>query len=156
MNTNEFYAVYFKNKLVAVISEEELSKLTNNKIDNSSKDIKINRISKDELDKFNSKDIRRILTKEERKKLEEELFVKEIVENIKEQLMSKPDMDIVIPEKAYNFIPQIENQLKKEGITLRHPLKECIDDISPYAKWADKLKKDKEKTREQSFGREKE
>ena len=58
MNTNEFYAVYFKNKLVAVISEEELSKLTNNKIDNSSKDIKINRISKDELDKFNSKDIR--------------------------------------------------------------------------------------------------
>lgn len=70
--------------------------------------------------------------------------------------MSKPDMDIVIPEKAYNFIPQIENQLKKEGITLRHPLKECIDDISPYAKWADKLKKDKEKIREQSFGREKE
>ena len=127
MNTNEFYAVYFKNKLVAVISEEELSKLTNNKIADSSKDIKINRISKDELEKFNSKDIRRILTKEERKKLEEELFVKEIVENI-----------------------------KKEGITLRHPLKECIDDISPYAKWADKLKKDKEKIREQSFGREKE
>lgn len=114
MNTNEFYAVYFKNKLVAVISEEELSKLTNNKIADSSKDIKINRISKDELEKFNSKDIRRILTKEERKKLEEELFIKEIVDNIKEQLMSKPDMDIVIPEKAYNFIPQIENQLKKK------------------------------------------
>ena len=96
------------------------------------------------------------MTKEERKKLEEELFIKEIVESIKGQLMTKHDMDIVIPEKAYNFIPQIENELKKEGITLKHPLRECINDISPFAKWEDKLKRDKEKSKEQYFGRERE
>lgn len=153
MNSNEYYAIYFKNKLVAVITEKELANLKEDKRKN--KDISITRVAGNEISSFLTKDIKKILTREEREKLELELFIKEIVESIKGQLMTKPDMDIVIPEKAYNFIPQIENELKKEGITLKHPLRECINDISPYAKWEDKLKKDKEKARE-SFGRERE
>jgi hypothetical protein len=153
MNSNEYYAIYFKNKLVAVITEKELANLKEDKRKN--KDISITRVAGNEISSFLTKDIKKILTREEREKLELELFIKEIVESIKGQLMTKPDMDIVIPEKAYNFIPQIENELKKEGIILKHPLRECINDISPYAKWEDKLKKDKEKARE-SFGRERE
>ena len=156
MDRNEYYAIYFKEKLVAVITEKELADLKEDKKSSLNKDIKIKRIAENELDRFFIKDIRRILTKEERKKLEEELFIKEIVESIKGQLMTKHDMDIVIPEKAYNFIPQIENELKKEGIALKHPLRECINDISPFAKWEDKLKRDKEKSKEQYFGRERE
>ena len=156
MGRNEYYAIYFKEKLVAVITEKELADLKEEQRNSFNKDIKIKRIADNEIDKFLIKDVRKILTKEERKKLEEDLFIKEIVESIKGQLMSQPDMDIVIPEKAYNFIPQIENELKKEGITLKHPLRECINDISPFAKWEDKLKRDKEKSKENYFGREKE
>ena len=129
MDRNEYYAIYFKDKLVAVITEKELADLKEDQKNIFNKDIKIKRIAENEIDKFSIKDVRKLLTKEERKKLEEDLFIKEIVESIKGQLISKPDMDIVIPEKAYNFIPQIENELKKAGITLKHPLRECIDDI---------------------------
>ena len=107
MDRNEYYAIYFKDKLVAVITEKELADLKEEQRNSFNKDIKIKRIADNEIDKFLIKDVRKILTKEERKKLEEDLFIKEIVESIKGQLMSKPDMDIVIPEKAYNFIPQI-------------------------------------------------
>ena len=139
MDRNEYYAIYFKDKLVAVITEKELADLKEDQKNIFNKDIKIKRIAENEIDKFSIKDVRKLLTKEE---------------SIKGQLISKPDMDIVIPEKAYNFIPQIENELKKAGITLKHPLRECIDDISPYAKWSDKLKRDKEKSKQKYFGRE--
>ena len=52
-------------------------------------------------------------------KKEEDLFIKEIVESIKGQLISKPDMDIVIPEKAYNFIPQIENEIIRNSLNMK-------------------------------------
>lgn len=101
MDRNEYYAIYFKDKLVAVITEKELADLKEDQKNIFNKDIKIKRIAENEIDKFSIKDVRKLLTKEERKKLEEDLFIKEIVESIKGQLISKPDMDIVIPEKAY-------------------------------------------------------
>lgn len=80
----------------------------------------------------------------------------EIVQNIKEQLLVKRDMDIVIPEKAYQFISKIETELKKQGISLQHPLRECIDDLSPYSLFEDKLKREKEKSKTNYLGRERE
>ena len=121
MNSNEYYAIYFKNKLVAVITEKELANLKEDKRKN--KDISITRVAGNEISSFLTKDIKKIMTREEREKLELELFIKEIVESIKGQLMTKPDMDIVIPEKAYNFIPQIENELKKRGHNIKTSIK---------------------------------
>ena len=76
MDRNEYYAIYFKDKLVAVITEKELADLKEDQKNIFNKDIKIKRIAENEIDKFSIKDVRKLLTKEERKKLEEDLFIK--------------------------------------------------------------------------------
>ena len=68
MDRNEYYAIYFKDKLVAVITEKELADLKEDQKNIFNKDIKIKRIAENEIDKFSIKDVRKLLTKEERKK----------------------------------------------------------------------------------------
>lgn len=78
MDRNEYYAIYFKDKLVAVITEKELADLKEDQKNIFNKDIKIKRIAENEIDKFSIKDVRKLLTKEERKKLEEDLFIRKL------------------------------------------------------------------------------
>ena len=63
MDRNDYYAIYFKDKLVAVITEKELADLKEDQKNIFNKDIKIKRIAENEIDKFSIKDVRKLLTK---------------------------------------------------------------------------------------------
>ena len=156
MKNENYYLVIFKGEIIGIINEKELIELEKEDRIRNNKNIHIAKISKSNINDILKKDLIRALDKKERKELEEKLFIMEIVQNIKEQLLIKRDMDIVIPEKAYQFISKIETELKKQGISLQHPLRECIDDLSPYSLFEDKLKREKEKSKTNYLGRERE
>ena len=156
MENENYYLVIFKGEIIGIINEKELIELEKEDRIRNNKNIHIAKISKSNINDILKKNLIRALDKKERKELEEKLFIMEIVQNIKEQLLIKRDMDIVIPEKAYQFISKIETELKKQGISLQHPLRECIDDLSPYSLFEDKLKREKEKSKINYLGRERE
>ena len=156
MENENYYLVIFKGEIIGIINEKELIELEKEDRIRNNKNISIAKISKSNINDILKKNLIRALDKKERKELEEKLFIMEIVQNIKEQLLIKRDMDIVIPEKAYQFISKIETELKKQGISLQHPLRECIDDLSPYSLFEDKLKREKEKSKTNYLGRERE
>ena len=156
MENENYYLVIFKGEIIGIINEKELIELEKEDRIRNNKNIHIAKISKSNINDILKKNLIRALDKKERKELEEKLFIMEIVQNIKEQLLIKRDMDIVSPEKAYQFISKIETELKKQGISLQHPLRECIDDLSPYSLFEDKLKREKEKSKTNYLGRERE
>ena len=156
MENENYYLVIFKGEIIGIINEKELIELEKEDRIRNNKNIHIAKISKSNINDILKKNLIRALDKKERKELEEKLFIMESVQNIKEQLLIKRDMDIVIPEKAYQFISKIETELKKQGISLQHPLRECIDDLSPYSLFEDKLKREKEKSKTNYLGRERE
>ena len=59
MDRNEYYAIYFKDKLVAVITEKELADLKEDQKNIFNKDIKIKRIAENEIDKFSIKGVKK-------------------------------------------------------------------------------------------------
>ena len=140
------YALFYDGKFIGIINQDLLKKLER---DDSKRSLFQNVIGKDI--KFNFKE--KSFFKDMERKEKEDLFVKSIVQEIKGQLLINDDMDIVIPEKARDFIPQINSELRKQGISLEHPLRECIDDLSPLAKFQDKWKREKERNRSQYLGR---
>ena len=154
MENENYYLVIFKGEIIGIINEKELIELEKEDRIRNNKNISIAKIAKSNVNDILKKDLIRALDRKESKKLKEKLFILEIVQNIKEQLLIKRDMDIVIPEKAYQFISKTE--LKKQGISLQHPLRECIDDLSPYSLFEDKLKREKEKSKTNYLGRERE
>ena len=156
MENENYYLVIFKEEIIGVINEKELIELEKEDRIRNNKNINIAKIAKSNVNDILKKDLIKALDRKESKKLKEKLFIMEIVQNIKEQLLVKRDMDIVIPEKAYQYISKIETELKKQGISLQHPLRECINDLSPYSLFEDMLKRDKEKSKTNYLGRERE
>ena len=113
MENENYYLVIFKGEIIGIINEKELIELEKEDRIRNNKNIHIAKISKSNINDILKKNLIRALDKKERKELEEKLFIMEIVQNIKEQLLIKRDMDIVIPEKAYQFISKIETEILK-------------------------------------------
>lgn len=154
---NEQYYIIKKNgKLVGVVSEKDL--LDKKKwlfFENSenSSNLLIQKITNKEVKKMlKNKEIIFTNTAKDKEKLKEKLFILEMVSKVKEQLLLKDDMDLNLPEKAYQFFPQIEAELSKQGVQLENPLRKCVDDIDALSKFQNKLEKDK-KVKERGFGR---
>lgn len=149
-----YYGIYYKKELICIVLEKDLGSILQEKYKNN-KNVWAKRINDQEIDDFLEKDIKKIFLPQEKEDLKKELFIKEIVDDIKNQLIVKDDLDIVIPREAIIYIPEIENELKKDGIILKHSLSECIEEETAYQRFQKKLKKDKELIKEAYLGREK-
>lgn len=151
----EHYYVIKKNeKIVAIMTEKELLNQKHHAFLNDIHEhIEIKSISEEKAISLFREQKELCTDEKTRKQMEEKVFILEMVEKIKEQLFVEKDMDIILPEKAHYYLPQIEQELSKQGVKLSHPLRECIDDMDPLSKFSSKLEHDRKKNREVNLGR---
>ena len=87
MENENYYLVIFKKEIIGVINEKELIELQKEDRIKNNKNISIAKIAKSNVNDILKKDLIRALDRKESKKLKEKLFILEIVQNIKEQLL---------------------------------------------------------------------
>lgn len=144
-------------EIIAVVQEKNIVDVKFNDNLRKNKDLVLENISKLEINEIirNNKEILFITDVKTKEKLKEKLYIKELVEKVKEQLMINKDMDIIIPECAYKYLPEIEKELRISGMTLKNPIRECINDISPLSKFSDKIIEEKNREKKDVYlGRE--
>ena len=149
----EYYIIKKNGKLIAIIEANQFLNAKNTGFLKGVGELEIQEVGhQDRAKLFQEPEILLVKDKDSREKLKEKLFVLEMVEKIKNQLMVEKDMDLILPEKAREFLPQIQQELTKEGIVLQHPLRECIYDIDPLSKFQVKLEREKA-NKERGWGR---
>lgn len=138
-----FYFLIKDKEIIAIIEEKNFKDIKENEQFKEIKNIELLETDIDNVIKFlNENKKMKILSSELKKELKHKLYIEEIVSSIKEQLLIKKDMDLIIPERAYAYINEIENVLKNQGVSLKNSLRECINDLSPFDKFEDKLKRE--------------
>lgn len=149
-----YYSIKKNGEIIAILEFKELLKDRNHNLLREMKgDIEIKEISEERAISLFRQNKGLCKENKTREKLEEKVFILEMIEKIKQQLVVEKDMDLILPEKAQRFLPQIQQELLRQGITLSHPIQECIHDIDPLCKFQSKLKREKTRGRDGGIGR---